>query len=77
MPKAGRAPGEASAATERDGGHGWSPPFIDSQGIRALVEAYKANQPSQADRMIIRSPRPQARKVLELTGLEGVLRIED
>ena len=51
--------------------------FIDSQGIRALVEAYKANQPSQADRLIIRSPRPQARKVLELTGLDEVLRIED
>jgi anti-anti-sigma factor len=51
--------------------------FIDSQGIRVLIEAYKATQPNGAERLVLRSPRSQARKVLELTRLDTLLRIED
>jgi anti-sigma B factor antagonist len=50
--------------------------FIDSQGIWVLVEAYKANPTGHADRLVIRSPRPQARKVLEITGIDKLLKIE-
>ena len=50
--------------------------FIDSQGIRALVQAFKASETGVAERLVLRSPRPQARKVLELTGLAEVLRID-
>lgn len=50
--------------------------FIDSQGIRVLAQAYKATQPGCADRLVLRSPRPQARTVLEITGLDKLLTIE-
>ena len=49
--------------------------FIDSQGIKTLLRAYRRAQ-HQADRLVLRSPQPQARKVLEITGLDKVLRIE-
>ena len=39
-----------------------------------LVDAYKRAQPSRAE---LRAPRPQAREVLEITGLADRLPIED
>jgi anti-anti-sigma factor len=51
--------------------------FIDSQGLKVLVDAYKRAQPSRAERLVLRAPRPQARKVLEITGLADRLPIED
>jgi anti-sigma B factor antagonist len=51
--------------------------FIDSQGIRALLHAYQASRSHRVDGMVIRSPRRQARKVLEMTGLSERLTIED
>jgi anti-anti-sigma factor len=51
--------------------------FIDSQGIKVFVEAYKRAPPGRASRVVLRSPRAQARTVLELTGLADRLPIED
>jgi len=51
--------------------------FIDSQGIKVFVEAYKRARPGRASRVVLRSPRAQARMVLELTGLADRLPIED
>ena len=50
--------------------------FLDSQGIAMLVRVRKACG-VDAKRLVIRSPRPQVRKVFELTGLHTILRIED
>ena len=50
--------------------------FIDSQGIRALLQAFKVSETGVAERLVLRSLRPQARKLLELTGLDQVLKIE-
>jgi len=51
--------------------------FIDSQGLKLLVEAHARAQKGRLQRVVIRSPRPQARKVLEVTGLAELLTIED
>jgi len=51
--------------------------FIDSQGIKVLVEANKRAQLDRVRRVVLRSPQPQARKVLETTGLAKLLTVED
>jgi len=51
--------------------------FIDSQGLKVLVQAYRANTSGRAARVVLRSPQAQARKVLEITGLDKLLTIED
>jgi anti-sigma B factor antagonist len=51
--------------------------FIDSQGIRALLHAYQASRSHRVHGMVIRSPRRQVSKVLEMTGLSERLTIED
>jgi len=51
--------------------------FIDSQGIKVLVEANKRAQLDRVRRVVLRSPQPQARKVLEMTGLAKLLTVED
>jgi anti-anti-sigma factor len=51
--------------------------FIDSQGLRVLIDAYTRAQAGRAARVVLRSPRPQARRVLEVTGLDEFLTIED
>lgn len=50
--------------------------FLDSQGIAALLKVHHDCDFDPA-RLTIRAPQPQARKVLELTGLDQILRIED
>jgi len=50
--------------------------FMDSQGIAAIVRAQK-HLAATGGTVVVRAPRPQARTVLELTGLDGALRIED
>jgi len=49
--------------------------FIDSQGLNALVRAYKAVEPD-GGAVTLRSPQRQARKLLELTRLDRVLTVE-
>ena len=50
--------------------------FLDSSGISVIVRALKILR--EADRsFVVRSPQAQARKVLEVTGLIGVLTVED
>jgi anti-anti-sigma factor len=51
--------------------------FIDSQGVKVLVKAHDRAQQDRLKRVVIRSPRPQTRKVLEITGLAKLLTIED
>lgn len=51
--------------------------FIDSQGLKVLIDAYTRAQAGRAARVVLRSPRPQARRVLEVTGLDEFLTIED
>jgi anti-anti-sigma factor len=50
--------------------------FIDSQGINVLVRVHKECNIDR-ERLIVRAPQPQARKVLEMTGLDKILAIED
>ena len=48
--------------------------FIDSTGLSVLVGAYKrARHDGRA--MVLRNPRPSARKVLEISGLDTVIPI--
>lgn len=48
--------------------------FIDSTGLSVLVGAYKrASESGRA--VVLRSPRPSARKVLEISGLDTVFEI--
>jgi anti-sigma B factor antagonist len=49
--------------------------FIDSQGIAVIVRAHKQVQPKGGS-IIIRSPRRQARTVLEVTGLADLIQLE-
>jgi anti-anti-sigma regulatory factor len=42
-----------------------------------LAARFTLHPSTTDDDEVVRSPRPQARKVLELTGLDEVLRIED
>jgi anti-sigma B factor antagonist len=51
--------------------------FIDSSGLKVLVTAYKRADHLRAARVVLRSPQPQARSVLEVTGLDTLLTIED
>jgi anti-anti-sigma factor len=51
--------------------------FIDSQGLEVLIEAHARAREGRLQRVVLRSPRPQARKVLEITGLDQLLTIED
>jgi anti-anti-sigma factor len=49
--------------------------FLDSSGISVIVRALKLLR--ETDRaLVVRSPQPQARKVLEVTGLTRVLTVE-
>jgi anti-anti-sigma factor len=50
--------------------------FIDSQGIKALVDAHKLAGSEPLGRLVVRSPRPQVRKMLEITGLDTRIAIE-
>jgi anti-anti-sigma factor len=49
--------------------------FLDSQGIRALIRVNNGCD-FDASRLRVRSPQPQVRKVLELTGLTTILHID-
>lgn len=48
--------------------------FIDSTGLSVLVGAYKRARESGRT-VVLRSPRPSARKVLEISGLDTVFEI--
>jgi anti-sigma B factor antagonist len=50
--------------------------FIDSSGLGILVGAAKRLEAANG-RLAIRNPRPQAQQVLELTGLDEVLGMEE
>jgi anti-anti-sigma factor len=50
--------------------------FIDSQGIRVLLDACRARRGLGHD-LVVRSPQPQARTVLRVTGLDKLLTLED
>ena len=49
--------------------------FIDSQGLSVLLRAYKVLSP-EGRRLCLRSPRPQTRKVLEISGVASVLSVD-
>ena len=50
--------------------------FIDSTGLGVLVRALKRLRHRGGD-LVLRSPRPNARKVLSITSLDRVMTIED
>ena len=50
--------------------------FIDSTALSIIVRALRRLRHGGGD-LIIRSPRPNARKVFNITGLDRVLTIED
>ena len=50
--------------------------FIDSTALNVIVRALKRLRHGGGD-LIIRSPRANARKVFQITGLDRVLTIED
>ena len=50
--------------------------FMDSQGVKVLLQAHEACDVDLA-RLVVRSPQPQTRQVLELTGIATILRLED
>jgi anti-anti-sigma factor len=50
--------------------------FIDSSGLGILVAAAKRMEAANG-RLAIRNPRPQAQQVLELTGVDQVLGVEE
>lgn len=50
--------------------------FIDSTALNIIVRALKRLRHDGGD-LIIRSPRPNARKVFNITGLDRVFTIED
>ena len=49
--------------------------FIDTQGLSVLLRAYKALSP-EGRGLCLRSPCPQARKALEVSGLTRVLTLD-
>ncbi|TML84838.1 MAG: STAS domain-containing protein [Actinobacteria bacterium] len=49
--------------------------FMDAQGIKILVRALKHVE-TNGGKLVLRSPQPPARRVLELTGLDDYLTIE-
>jgi len=50
--------------------------FVDSTGARAIVHAYNTAE-LLGTRLVIHSPAPEVRRVLELTGLDRVTDIKD
>ena len=46
--------------------------FIDSSGLRAIVEAHQARA-SSGSRLVLRSPSPAVQRLLEISGLAGHL----
>jgi anti-anti-sigma factor len=52
--------------------------FIDSSGIRSIVEAYRAAHRGVGEgrRVTVRAPTAQVRRVLEITGLDGLIEEE-
>ena len=48
--------------------------FIDSTGLSVLVGAFKRARQDGRE-IVLRNPRPPARKVLEISGLDTVIRI--
>jgi len=50
--------------------------FIDSAGLQAMVQSYKAAQ-AKGGTVTVRDPSAFTRKLLRLSGLDGVLQIED
>lgn len=48
--------------------------FIDSTGLSVLVGAFKRARQHGRD-VVLRNPRPPARKVLEISGLDTVIRV--
>jgi anti-sigma B factor antagonist len=49
--------------------------FIDSSGLHELYRAH-ARQEAAGSTLILRSPSPRVLRVIELTNLDGVLRID-
>mgnify|MGYP006199429849 CR=1 FL=1 len=50
--------------------------FIDSSGLHALVRAVMAHQASGFE-TVLRNPSPSAVRLIDLTGVEGALTIEN
>jgi anti-sigma B factor antagonist len=50
--------------------------FIDSTGLGVLIRALKRLRHRGGD-LVLRSPRPNARKVLKITSLDRVIKIVD
>lgn len=50
--------------------------YIDSTGLSVLIGALKRTK-SQDGRVVILNPHPNVRKILEITGLDRALPIED
>ncbi|HET9770080.1 MAG TPA: STAS domain-containing protein [Acidimicrobiia bacterium] len=50
--------------------------FIDSTGMAVLIRAQRHLRRRGAE-LIVRSPRPSARKVLAITGLDTIITIQD
>jgi anti-sigma B factor antagonist len=50
--------------------------FIDSSGVRAIITGHRALE-QRSIALVLRSPSTAARRLLELTGLDGVLTIEE
>lgn len=48
--------------------------FIDSTGLSVLVGAFKRAREDGRD-IVLRAPRPAARKILEISGLDTVFQI--
>jgi anti-sigma B factor antagonist len=49
--------------------------FIDSSGLRALVQAHRAVQ-GQGGEMVLRAPTDTFRRLLDVTGLDEVFTLE-
>lgn len=49
--------------------------FIDTSGVHAITSAYRALSPDSA--IILRSPRRQALRIFQLTGLAELIAIEE
>jgi anti-sigma B factor antagonist len=50
--------------------------FIDSHGIAAIARAHQRLAP-EGGNVVVRAPRPQARRVFEVTGLSKLIELED
>ncbi len=49
--------------------------FMDSQGVRVLVQA--AQEVGEAGRVTVRAARPPLRKVMQITGLDRIVTISE